>query len=496
MSKEADEQAGPKYDRCASATGLLISIPAGAWRSLFWDTSMSNAIRIDEELRALIDPLSDDELDQLEANVLAEGIRDPVVVWDQENILLDGHHRVALSEKHGLEYDVSLVSLPDRRAAKLWMIRNQLGRRNLTREQESYFRGRLYNELKQGHGGDRRSNRHNDGLKSTADEVAESYGVTSRTVERDAKYTEAVDLLEKEGVPRQDLTGKSKRFTKKDAVEVASLPEKERKETLKLVREGEAKNVPKAKQKLKERRLKAKLKEQNTTAKEVAVIYPETCESFCKRAEKAGKADLLITDPPYKTEFKDQQAFEAFVSTWVIQAMTALKSSARAYVFVGAYPDELCLYLNTFQDFVSIVAPGWTIDNILPWTYRNTLGPAPKMGYKLNWQACIHLYGPDANSLNTPKMTEQFTVQDINAPDGRMGDRFHTFQKPDILAERLIRHSTKEGDLVIDPFAGTGTFPLAAARLGRTAFGSEPEEKMLGICKERGAKIGGEVSDA
>ena len=40
MSKEADEQAGPKYDRCASATGLLISIPAGAWRSPFWGTSM------------------------------------------------------------------------------------------------------------------------------------------------------------------------------------------------------------------------------------------------------------------------------------------------------------------------------------------------------------------------------------------------------------------------------------------------------------------------
>jgi modification methylase len=83
-------------------------------------------------------------------------------------------------------------------------------------------------------------------------------------------------------------------------------------------------------------------------------------------------------------------------------------------------------------------------------------------------------------------MTEQFSVQDINAPDGRQGDRYHAWQKPDELAERFIRHSTRPGDRIVDPFAGTGTFLLAGAKLGRHAIGCEHDAEMLKIAVERG----------
>ena len=86
-------------------------------------------------------------------------------------------------------------------------------------------------------------------------------------------------------------------------------------------------------------------------------------------------------------------------------------------------------------------------------------------------------------------MNEQFTVLDINAPDGRLGDRYHTWQKPDALAERLIRHSSQPGARVIDPFCGTGTFLLAAARLGREASGCDVSEEMLKIAQERGCDV-------
>ena len=60
-------------------------------------------IRIDKEFESLIPPLSKDEFMQLEENILKEGIRDPLVVWDGPEgygILLDGHNRYKIANKY------------------------------------------------------------------------------------------------------------------------------------------------------------------------------------------------------------------------------------------------------------------------------------------------------------------------------------------------------------------------------------------------------------
>lgn len=188
--------------------------------------------------------------------------------------------------------------------------------------------------------------------------------------------------------------------------------------------------------------------------------------------------DLLLTDPPYATEV---EAIEAFAQQWLPLALARVKPTGRAYVCVGASPEELRAYLN--------VQGCLPIQQILVWEYQNTLGPVPTYRYKQNWQAILSFCGPDAPPLDCPLMIEQWSVQSINAPDGRLGDRYHTWQKPDALAERLIRHSSKPGDRVIDCFAGTGTFLLAAHRLGRIAQGCEPSERMLAIAEQRGCAI-------
>ena len=56
------------------------------------------------------------------------------------------------------------------------------------------------------------------------------------------------------------------------------------------------------------------------------------------------------------------------------------------------------------------------------------------------------------------------------------------------IAERFVRHSTKPGELVLDPFAGTGTHLLAAAKLGRVAHGCDINQSMLDIAIKRGCK--------
>lgn len=217
------------------------------------------------------------------------------------------------------------------------------------------------------------------------------------------------------------------------------------------------------------------------TAATVAEVIPERPEvthaSWADWIPEQPVCDLLLTDPPYSTDLDD---VAQFANEWLPVALDKVKPSGRAYVCIGAYPAELAAYL-------AVVPPAHlTLANVLVWTYRNTLGPKPTYDYKLNWQAILYYRGAEAPPLNCSEMVEQFSVQDLNAPDGRRGDRWHAWQKPDVLADRLVTHSTRPGDLVLDPFAGTGTFLLSAARLGRRGQGCEVDQEALAIAIERG----------
>lgn len=191
--------------------------------------------------------------------------------------------------------------------------------------------------------------------------------------------------------------------------------------------------------------------------------------------------DLLLTDPPYSTDVED---IEAFVDSWLYNALDHVKTTGFAYIFIGAYPDEVKAYLN------AKIPSHIKLEQILVWTYKNTLGQNPKDRYKLNYQNCLFFRGVDAPELDCPLTAEQWAVQEINAPDGRQGDRYHAWQKPMEIAERFIRHSTKTGDIVFDPFACTGTFLLASAKLGRKAYGFEINPDNASIAFERGCADG------
>lgn len=105
-------------------------------------------ITIDPEFESLLSPLTGEELAQLEANLVAQGLRDPLIVWlnekDGKFPLLDGHNRFQICNKHrellrgeDERVPVCFVDLPDREAAKLWILENQVGKRNLTDDQRA-----------------------------------------------------------------------------------------------------------------------------------------------------------------------------------------------------------------------------------------------------------------------------------------------------------------------------------------------------------------------
>jgi len=88
-------------------------------------------LKIDEGLKAYIDPLTPDEHESLERSILAEGCRDSLVVWG--DLLIDGHNRYGICQKHGLPYNtVQATQFKNMDDVHLWMIDQHLGRRSVS----------------------------------------------------------------------------------------------------------------------------------------------------------------------------------------------------------------------------------------------------------------------------------------------------------------------------------------------------------------------------
>jgi N6-adenosine-specific RNA methylase IME4 len=152
-------------------------------------------ITIDKEFAAMIPPLSAEERQQLEENIIEHGgARDPLVVWNEKNatILLDGHNRYEICTRHELPFDIHEMNLKGRDEAADWMDRNQLGRRNLHPDAFTLLLGRRYNRAKNTHGGDRHSSGNSYHLK-TAERLAKEHGVTEKTVRSAGKFAESVE---------------------------------------------------------------------------------------------------------------------------------------------------------------------------------------------------------------------------------------------------------------------------------------------------------------
>ena len=102
-------------------------------------------------------------------------------------ILLDGHNRLAIAQKHDLPYRTQDFDLPDRAAAREWIITNQLGRRNLAPNARAYLRGSRTVATERPTG---RPPKGSNNL--TLSDMAEAEGVTEQTLRNDAKFAEAV----------------------------------------------------------------------------------------------------------------------------------------------------------------------------------------------------------------------------------------------------------------------------------------------------------------
>lgn len=152
----------------------------------------ANEPTINPEFQDLLDTQSEVSYDELKKMIEAEGVRDPIVVWKEKNQVADGHNRLKITKELGIPCPRIDKSFADEAEVKTWIIRNQLGRRNLTPARFEYYIGKLYNEQKA-----ETSEEKLEAKGNVAEKLAEEFEVSEKTVRRYGTQAKGIDAIER-----------------------------------------------------------------------------------------------------------------------------------------------------------------------------------------------------------------------------------------------------------------------------------------------------------
>ena len=196
---------------------------------------MKNII-IDDEFRDLLPALSEETLASLEANLIENGCRDSLVLWN--GILVDGHNRYAICTKYDIPFNTVDKEFASREEAIIWIISTQVSRRSLTPEQLRYYRGKHYNTEKKAYGMNNKYARqsingqndllYNDIKENTADRLGIKYCVSPKTIRRDAKAAEAIDSIgESSPEAKKKILSREAKISKRELEELSGRPDED-----------------------------------------------------------------------------------------------------------------------------------------------------------------------------------------------------------------------------------------------------------------------------
>ena len=227
--------------------------------------------------------------------------------------------------------------------------------------------------------------------------------------------------------------------------------------------------------------------------------------------------DLVVTDPPYAIgkddwdEFPSLEAYVDWCDGWLAEVARVLAPHGSAYV---------CGFSEILADVKARSARRFASCRWLVWYYRNKANLGRDWGR--SHESILHLRGEDAkldvDSVRVPYNghTTRYParVQAVNSQYGRgvRRDRWepnplgakprdvleipvicngmpektpHVTQKPEALIERLVLASSAPGQLVVDPFVGSGTTAVVAERLARRWLAGDADARYVGLARER-----------
>jgi hypothetical protein len=192
-------------------------------------------LQIDPEFRDLIPPLIHDELEILKESLSTERCcRDRLVVWKGHDILLDGHHRYEICRELGISFETREIELPSRADAKIWIIKNQRGRRNLNESQRSILAVKLeaiYSEKAKENMGTRTDL----GLKLSQGEGGRSAGKAARELSVSRTSVNFAKKVVNKGIPKLPEYVESGDIAVSAAAKIASLPKEAQEKVVQVI---------------------------------------------------------------------------------------------------------------------------------------------------------------------------------------------------------------------------------------------------------------------
>jgi len=232
----------------------------------------------------------------------------------------------------------------------------------------------------------------------------------------------------------------------------------------------------------------------------------------------AASVDLVFADPPYNLQlggdlsrpdnsrvdavddawdkFESFEAYDAFTRAWLLACRRVLKPGGALWV-IGSYH-------NIFRVGAALQDLGFWILNDVVWRKANPMPnfrgrrftnahetliwasrePGAK-GYTFNYEALKA--GNDDLQMRSDWLFPLCTGEErLKDPQGR---KAHPTQKPEALLARVLLASTKPGDVVLDPFFGSGTTGAVAKKLGRHFIGVERERAYIEVAERRIAEV-------
>ncbi|HEV7661013.1 MAG TPA: site-specific DNA-methyltransferase [Allosphingosinicella sp.] len=240
-------------------------------------------------------------------------------------------------------------------------------------------------------------------------------------------------------------------------------------------------------------------------------ILQDDCIAAMARLPDAS-IDMIFADPPYNLQlggdlfrpeggrvdavdddwdkFDTFASYDAFTRAWLAQARRILKPDGTLWV-IGSYH-------NIFRVGAALQDQGYWILNDIVWRKSNPMpnfrgtrftnahetliwaSRSEDSRYTFNYRAM--------KALNDELQMRSDWVLPICAGAERVKDgglKAHPTQKPEALLYRVLLACTNKGDVVLDPFFGTGTTGAVARRLGRQWIGIERESRYIRVARER-----------
>jgi DNA modification methylase len=204
-----------------------------------------------------------------------------------------------------------------------------------------------------------------------------------------------------------------------------------------------------------------------------------------------GRADCLATDPPYRLTSggkpRQTEKHRPMSGGWTAgysndgEPVTILHEWEEWLPMIEpCLKDDADLYImandkNLLPCMTAVVEAGYGIHNVLAWD-KGTVTPC--RWYMKNLEFTVYAWKGSAKTIRHPGSRQLFSYSHRDETD-------HPTEKPVALMEHYIRNSTDPGQVVLDPFMGSGSTGVAAVRLGRGFIGIELEQKWFDVSRRR-----------